>query len=40
MQCGGMTDFGLAARFVAVVSLSDRQELLFTARVTNVNNEN
>ena len=35
-----MTDFCLAARFVAVICLSDQQELLFTARVMNVNNEN
>jgi len=35
-----MTGFVLAAGFVAVICPSDQQELLFTARVTNVNNEN
>ena len=39
MQCGGMTDFGLAAWYVAVVCLSDQQELPFTASVTKVSNE-
>jgi len=34
-----MTDFGLAAWFVAVVCLSDQQELLLTARVKKIRNE-
>jgi hypothetical protein len=41
MQCGGMTDFSLAARFVSVHCLSEQKELLYkyTARIMNVSNE-